>query len=52
MDEHNLMTLARELRVEEDSFLLQLRIDLYWDKDVFRRLTEAMRTCCKDYQYS
>jgi hypothetical protein len=52
MDKQYLMTLAREFRAGEGSFLLQLRINLYWDKDAFRRLTEAMRLCCKDYQYS
>src|SRR5947209_3744657 len=52
MDESYLKTLAHEFRAGEDSFLLQLRIDLYWDKEAFDRLTEAMRQCCKHYQYS
>ena len=52
MDQRYLVTLAREFRAGEGSFLLQLRIDLYWDKEAFDRLTEAMRACCKDYQYS
>lgn len=52
MDRQYLSTLAREFRAGEGSFVLQLRINLYWDKDAFRRLTEAMRACCKDYQYS
>src|SRR5262249_46560358 len=52
MDRPYLTTLAREFRAGQGSFLLQLRIDMYWDKDAFRRLTEAMRACCKDYQYS
>lgn len=52
MDKRYLTTLAREFRAGEGSFLLQLRIDLYWDKEAFLRLTEAMRACCKDYQYS
>jgi hypothetical protein len=25
---------------------------MYWDKDAFRRLAEAMRACCRDYQHS
>jgi hypothetical protein len=52
MDKHYLTILAREFRAGEGSFLLQLRIDMYWDKDAFGHLTEAMRACCKDYQYS
>jgi hypothetical protein len=52
MAERYLTILAREFRAGEGSFLLQLRIEMYWDRDAFRRLTEAMRTCCKDYQYS
>jgi hypothetical protein len=52
MAERYLTILAREFRAGEGSFLLQLRIEMYWDKDAFRRLTEAMRACCKDYQYS
>lgn len=52
MDKRDIMTLAREFRAGKGSFLLQLRIDGYWDKDAFRHLTEAMRACCKDYQHS
>jgi hypothetical protein len=33
-----------------DGFLIQLRIDLNWDKEAFERLTEAMRRCCKHYE--
>ncbi len=42
--------LWNEFFAEEDSFLFHLRIDLYWNKEAFERLTEAMRTCCKDYE--
>ena len=52
MEKHYLTTLAREFRAGEGSFLLQLRIEMYWDKNAFRRLTEAMRACCRDYQHS
>lgn len=52
MDERYLTILAHEFRAGGGSFLLQLRIERYWDKDAFHRLTEAMRACCKDYQYS
>jgi hypothetical protein len=52
MEKHYLTTLAREFRAGEGSFLLQLRVEMSWDKDAFRRLTEAMRACCQDYQHS
>jgi hypothetical protein len=52
LDEYYLTVLAREFRAGEGSFLLQLRVDLHWDKDAFKRLTEAMRTCCEQYQYT
>lgn len=42
--------LWNEFFAEEGSFLLQLRVDFYWDKAAFDRLTEAMRECCKDYE--
>jgi hypothetical protein len=48
MDGQYLIPLAHEFRAGEGSFLLQLRIDMYWDKDAFRRLTEAMPVCCNE----
>ena len=42
--------LRNEFFAEEGSFLLRLRIELYWDKEAFDRLTEAMRACCKEYE--
>lgn len=52
MEQQYLTILAREFRAGEGSFLLRLRNEMYWDKDAFRRLTEAMRACCQDYQHS
>ena len=52
MNDHYLAILAHEFTAGKGSFLLQLRIDLNWDKDAFDRLTEAMSICCKHYQYS
>ena len=51
MDEDYLATLWHEFFAEEGSFLLQLRVQLRWDKVAFERLTEAMRACCKRYQH-
>ena len=50
MDENYLITLAHEFNAGSESFLLQLRIKLLWDKQAFDHLTEAMRLCCKHYQ--
>lgn len=52
MDESYLTILAHEFRAGKGSFLIQLRINLRWDKEAFKRLTEAMYMCCKQYQYS
>jgi len=52
LDENYLAILAHEFRAGEGSFLLALRVSLQWDKDAFNRLTEAMRTCCENYQYT
>ncbi|HEU5383595.1 MAG TPA: hypothetical protein VFV38_49985 [Ktedonobacteraceae bacterium] len=52
MEKRYLTTLAHEFRAGGGSFLLQLRTEMHWDKDAFRRLTEAMRACCEDYQHS
>ena len=34
--------LRREFSAEEGSFLLQLRVELVWDREAFSRLTKAM----------
>jgi hypothetical protein len=49
MDDNYLSILKDEFSAEDNSFLLQLRCDLYWDKVAFKRLIEAMYTCCKQY---
>ena len=41
--------LRNEFCANEGSFLLQLRVNLTWDKAAFTRLTEAMLACCKAY---
>ena len=41
--------LAHEFEARDGSFLLQLRVELRWDKAAFTRLTEAMRACCQAY---
>src|SRR5262249_48927980 len=33
----------------EGSFLIQLRVQLAWDKAAFTRLTEVMLACCQTY---
>lgn len=33
----------------EDSFLIQIRPHLDWDKAAFTRLITAMKTCCEHY---
>lgn len=52
MEKRYLATLAHEFRAGEGSFILQLRVKMFWDKDAFHRLIEAMRACCQDYQHS
>ncbi|HLG63866.1 MAG TPA: hypothetical protein VKY19_18130 [Ktedonosporobacter sp.] len=49
MDEDFLKAMWRE-SCARDGFLVQLRVDLNWDKEAFERLTEAMRLCCKHYE--
>jgi len=45
-DASDLELLRREFSVEDGSFLLQLRIDLHWDRQAFSRLEQAMRRVC------
>lgn len=35
--------LRHEFEAEEGTFLLQLRCDMHWDRDAFRRLVDAMQ---------
>jgi hypothetical protein len=41
--------LAHEFSAGEGSFLLQLRVQLIWDKVAFTRLIESMLACCRVY---
>jgi hypothetical protein len=41
--------LVHEFSADEGSFLLQLRVQLTWDKAAFTRLTEAMLACGQAY---
>lgn len=41
--------LRNEFVAGEGSFLIQMRVDLVWDKAAFSRLTAAMLDCCKAY---
>ena len=50
MDEECLKVIWHE-NCARDGFLIQLRINLEWDKEAFDRLTEAMRLCCKHYEF-
>jgi hypothetical protein len=45
-DAGDLELLSREFSAEDGSFLLQLRIDLHWDRQAFSRLEQAMRRAC------
>ncbi|MBC7797837.1 MAG: hypothetical protein H7Z37_13270 [Pyrinomonadaceae bacterium] len=45
-----LETLKREFDAEDDSFLIKLRCDFYWDKNAFERLTNAMKGYCEKNQ--
>jgi hypothetical protein len=38
--------LQREFGADDGSFLLQLRLDLHWDREAFSRLEQAMRRVC------
>lgn len=40
--------LRAEFEAEKGSFLLQLRIDLTWDRHAFRLLVEAMEAYCRE----
>jgi hypothetical protein len=42
----DLELLRQEFRAEDGSFLLQLRVDLHWDRQAFSRLEQAMRRVC------
>ena len=46
-DDDYLPILTNEFRAEEDTFLIQLRPWLHWDKIAFTRLTQAMAICCR-----
>ena len=50
MDTDYRSVLQSEFLAEEETFLFHLRVDLYWDKEAFDRLTDAMRACCKAYE--
>ena len=50
MSEDYLSVLWNEFFAEEGSFLLQLRVALYWDREAFERLINAMVLCCKHYE--
>ena len=45
-DADDLELLRREFSAQDGSFLLQLRIDLHWDRQAFSRLEQAMRRAC------
>jgi hypothetical protein len=45
-DADDLELVRREFSAEDGSFLLQLRIDLHWDRHAFSRLEQAMRRVC------
>jgi hypothetical protein len=45
-DARDLELLRREFGAEDGTFLLQLRIDLHWDRQAFSRLEQAMRRVC------
>ena len=44
--------LKSEFDADDDSFSINLRIQLYWDKKAFARLTNAMKTCCEQEEKS
>lgn len=45
-DADDLELLRREFSAEDGSFLLQLRVDLHWDRQAFSGLEQAMRRVC------
>jgi hypothetical protein len=42
----DLELLRHEFSAADGSFLLQLRVDLHWDRGAFSRLEQAMRRVC------
>ena len=42
----DLELLRHEFNAGDGSFLIQLRVDLYWDRHAFSRLEQAMRRVC------
>jgi hypothetical protein len=49
MADDYISVLAHEFSAGEGSFLLQLRVQLIWDKVAFTRLIESMLACCWAY---
>jgi hypothetical protein len=47
--ENYLAVLEKEFRAEDGSFLLQLRVNLIWDKEAFLRLSDAMKKYCENH---
>jgi hypothetical protein len=45
-DMDDLQLLWQEFNAADSSFLLQLRVDLHWDRQAFSRLEQAMRRVC------
>ncbi len=41
--------LEKEFKAEDNTFLIQLRIDLKWDEMAFSRLIEAMISYCENH---
>lgn len=50
--EDYLAVLRNEFEAGDDSFLIQIRIDLVWKKDTFTRLVMAMHRCCEEHANS
>ena len=42
----DLELLRHEFNAGDGSFLIQLRVDLHWDRHAFSRLEQAMRRVC------
>jgi hypothetical protein len=42
----DLELLRHEFNAGNDSFLIQLHVDLHWDRRAFNRLEQAMRRVC------
>ena len=45
-DMDDIQLLWQEFNAADSSFLLQLRVDLHWDRHAFSRLEQAMRRVC------